>query len=179
MRVRPSNSTIESKMKKTRRNRKQELLMTRIEQVENVIKETMLNGGTDQLEREATLSKLFQERDQAKKELRTLQLTQARGRRFRARKDSGASGEQIQDGWDGNSSPSPISTLMDQEMTVEDLKPFILLSEFEFLEDLERNFKRRSIATTLAIIRFRKEHLKVGTVSSTSSHSFSVKLEQQ
>jgi hypothetical protein len=75
---------------KPRRNHRQEELLTRIEEIEVLIKTSMLTGTISDQERDERLTKLFKERDQIKKALRSLQLNQARCRRYRSRRKDGS-----------------------------------------------------------------------------------------
>jgi hypothetical protein len=172
------------KMDNLRRNYKQDEMNSRIEEIEVLIKTTMLAGQLTDEERDAKLTQLFKERDSAKKALRNLQLNQARCRRYRARKGdnsenqiSGAGVSQsstitspqednatyfsgdasIDDGSSNHSIADDLSswTIFDESL----VSQLVVAPEFEFLDDLEKNLELRPEELTVMIIRMRKEHI--------------------
>jgi hypothetical protein len=70
----------------SRRNFKQEQLKSKIEQYNVMIQSCMLSGEWTIAQKDETLSRLFEEKCELEKRLRTLQMNQERQKRFRAKK---------------------------------------------------------------------------------------------
>jgi hypothetical protein len=71
----------------SRRNFRQEQLASRMEQLQVLINNIATSVIASDPQKEASLHRLFEERDECSRKLRALQLNQSRQRRFRARKE--------------------------------------------------------------------------------------------
>jgi hypothetical protein len=160
-----------------RRNYKQEEAMSRIEEIEVLIKSTMLVGQISEQERNQRLSELLKERDETQKSLRDLQMNQARCQRYRARKSSTSSSSSsttkketspqqlISDRdftyFSGGGSVDDTSSIQSGDLLNSwDLTRIAASTEWQFLDDLERNMEFQTEDVTLMLIAMRKEHIQ-------------------